>query len=137
MDLELAPSGSASPTTSEAAPGAEDSSWSADLANNPAADESAMTSPPATTSQAGTEDTNAVVSHSHADFLLTRIAAAFVALPPAVPYVGLVGLGTVVAFNTYQAGEVSALTRVFDVCAWTGASVVVIGGAFGLLPVVL
>ena len=39
LDLELTPNGSASPTTSEAAPDAEDSSWSADLTNNPAADD--------------------------------------------------------------------------------------------------
>ena len=62
------------------------------------------------------EDTNAVVSPAHTDFLLTRIGGAYTALPPAVPYMVLLGVSEVVAMNTYQEGEVSALTRVVDIC---------------------
>ena len=65
------------------------------------------------------EDTNAVVSPAHTDFLLTRIGGAFVALPPTVPYTALLGVALIVAFNSYQEGEVSALTRVFDPVSYT------------------
>ena len=78
------------------------------------------------------EDTNAVVSPSHTDFLLTRIGGSFAALPIAVPYVVLQGAVLVVAFNTYQEAEVSALTRVFDIGLPVGAAVVVGGSTISL-----
>ena len=107
-----------------AAPGAEDSSWSADLTlvyvDNPAADDK-----PAGDDFPGTEeDTNAVVSPSHVGFLLTRVGATLVALPPALPYVVLTQLGLIVTLNTYQKGEVSALSRTFDICVPAGAFLV-------------
>eukprot|EP01051_Picozoa_sp_SAG22_P002607 SAG22_NODE_118_length_19263_cov_16.155813_19_plen_146_part_00 len=100
---------------------------SADLTNNPAADGNSADDIPQTT-----EDTNAVVSPSHTDFLLTRVGAAFVALRPAVAYVGLSGLGTVVAFNTYQEEEVSALSRMLDVCMPVGGALCEVAAAIGL-----
>ena len=129
LDLELAPSGSASPATSEAAPGAEDSSWSADLSNNPAADDK-----PTGDDFSGTEeDTNAVVSPSHVGFLLTRVGATLVALPPALPYVVLVELVLIVTLNTYhQQGEVSTLSRTFDICGSCGALVALVAAPVGL-----
>ena len=54
---------------------------SADLTDNPAASDKP------TSSGETAEDTNAVVSPSHTDFLLTRIGGTFAALPIAVPYV--------------------------------------------------
>ena len=83
---------------------------STDFTDNPAASDKP------TSSGDTDEDTNAVVSPAHTDFLLTRIGGAYTALPITVPYVVLVGAVFIVAFNTYQEGEVSALTRVFDIC---------------------
>ena len=99
---------------------------SADLTDNPAASDKP------TSSGETAEDTNAVVCPAHTDFFLTRIGGAFVALPPTVPYVLLLGAALVVAFNTYQEGEVSALTRVTDISLPGGGAVVVGGSAIGL-----
>eukprot|EP01052_Picozoa_sp_SAG31_P020158 SAG31_NODE_1503_length_8079_cov_5.930827_7_plen_430_part_00 len=104
---------------------------SADLTDNPAASDKL-----ATPSGETDEDTNAVVSPAHTDFLLTRIGAAFVGLAPAVPYVVLSGAAVVVAFNTYQEGEVSALTRTVDICWPVAAFAITIGAAIGLRRVV-
>jgi hypothetical protein len=72
-------------------------------------------------------------------FLLTRVGATLVALPPALPYVVLAQLGTIISFNTYrQKGEVSALSRVprtFDICAPAGALLVVVAATVGLCRV--
>ena len=95
---------------------------SADFTDNPAASDKP------TSSGETDEDTNAVVSPAHTDFLLTRIGGAFAALPPTVPYVLLHGLVFIVAFNTYQEGEVSALTRVFDIANPVGMAVAQCGG---------
>eukprot|EP01050_Picozoa_sp_SAG11_P039403 SAG11_NODE_16564_length_544_cov_0.586517_1_plen_84_part_10 len=54
------------------------------------------------------------------------------ALPPAVAFVGLSGLGSVVAFNTYQEEEISALSRMLDVCMPVGSTLVSFGAAIGL-----
>eukprot|EP01052_Picozoa_sp_SAG31_P066733 SAG31_NODE_25524_length_459_cov_1.822222_1_plen_129_part_10 len=104
---------------------------SADLTDNPAASDK-----PTTPSGETDEDTDAVVSPAHTDFLLTRIAGAFVALPPVVPYVVLHGVANVVAFNTYQEGEVSALTRTFDICLPVGFFAITNGPAISLRRVV-
>ena len=98
---------------------------SADFTDNPAASDKP------TSSGEAKEDTNAVVSPSHTDFFLTRIGGAFAALPPTVPYVLLLGVVFVVAFNTYQ-GDISALTRVMDIFLPSGAAVVIDGSAIGL-----
>eukprot|EP01052_Picozoa_sp_SAG31_P054336 SAG31_NODE_14401_length_808_cov_2.994358_1_plen_144_part_10 len=103
---------------------------SADLTDNPAASDKP------TPSGETDEDTDAVVSPAHTDFLLTRIGGAFVALPPAVPYVVLSGAAFIVALNTYQEGEVSALTRTTDICAPVSLCTVTIGPAIGLRRVV-
>ena len=89
----------------------------ADATDNPVASDKP-------TSSETKEDTNAVVSPAHTDFLLTRIGGAYTALPITVPYLVLVGAVFIVAFNTYQEGEVPALTRVLDICAPTGSAVV-------------
>ena len=62
------------------------------------------------------EDTTAVVSPAHTDFLLTRLGGAYVALPITVPYVAVLGAAFLVALNTHHEGEVSALIRVVDIC---------------------
>ena len=56
------------------------------------------------------------MSPTHTDIFLTRVGDAFLALPVAMPYVGLVGALMTIAMNTYHEGEVSALTRMTDLC---------------------
>lgn len=73
------------------------------------------------------EDTNAVLSPTHNEFFLTRIAGAFLALPLAVPYVGMVNVATIIAFATYEEGEISPLARVFDICLPCSAFCVLFG----------
>eukprot|EP01045_Picozoa_sp_COSAG04_P012853 COSAG04_NODE_882_length_9663_cov_8.381639_8_plen_309_part_00 len=104
---------------------------SVDLTDNPAASDKPTPSGE-TDEDTNAEDTNAVVSPAHTDFLLTRIGGSFVALPPAVPYVVIQGAVTIVAVSTYHEGEVSALTRLFDICAPAGAAVIAGGAAIGL-----
>ena len=103
---------------------------SADFTDNPAASDKP------TSSGEAKEDTNAVVSPAHTDFFLTRIGGAFVALPPTVPYVVLFGVVFIVAFNTYHEGEISTLTRVFDIFTPVGGAVLVGPSAIGLRRVV-
>eukprot|EP01045_Picozoa_sp_COSAG04_P031612 COSAG04_NODE_5913_length_1457_cov_1.967599_1_plen_315_part_01 len=103
---------------------------SADLTDNPAASDKP------TPSGETEEDTNAVVSPAHTDFLLTRIGGALVALAPTVPYVVLSGAAIIVTFNAYQEGEVSALTRTLDICVPLAGCSLTIGPAIGLRRVV-
>ena len=48
-----------------------------------------------------------------------------------MPYAAVHGLVFIVAFNTYQEGEVSALTRVLDISAPAGMAAVTTGAAIG------
>ena len=114
---------------------------SADLtmASNPVADEEepaggGLPPPvaPAGLPEVEQEDTNAVVSPTHTDFFLTRIGGAFVALPIAVPYMGLVGALLLIAYSTYHEGEVSPLTRRWDVCIPVGTSIGLLGAFVSL-----
>eukprot|EP01048_Picozoa_sp_COSAG05_P024734 COSAG05_NODE_5959_length_1051_cov_1.194328_1_plen_320_part_01 len=115
---------------------------SADLtmASNPVADEEkpddglAVAAAPAALfkEEAEQEDTNAVVSPTHTDFVLTRVGGAFVALPPAVPWVGLVGVLHIIAMSTYHEGDLSPLSRMFDVCAPLGCFAAFLGSAVSL-----
>jgi hypothetical protein len=102
-----------------------------DLASNPVAEEHGKLDSDAFP-EVKWEDTNAVVSPTHKDFVLTRVAGAFVALPIGVPYVGLAGLLMILTSNTYHEGEVSALTRVADICGACGTLVVLLGTAVSL-----
>jgi hypothetical protein len=103
---------------------------SADLttASNPAADDGL----PPLAGFPEEEDTNAVVSPSHKDFLLTRIGSAFVAAPPGLPYVGLVGLALVITWFTYHEGDVSPLTWMTDICWSCGLLFSTVGPAVSL-----
>ena len=98
----------------------------ADLADNPVASDKP------TSSGEMAEDTDAVVSPAHTDLLLTRIGGAFAALPIAVPYVVLVGAAFIIALNTYHDGEISALTRVVDICSPCGLVITNTAAVVGL-----
>ena len=99
---------------------------SADLTDNPVASDKP------TASGEMAEDTDAVVSPAHTDLLLTRIGGAFAALPIAVPYVVLVGAAFIIALNTYHDGEISALSRVVDICLPSAGLIVNTGAVVGL-----
>lgn len=72
------------------------------------------------------EDTNAVVSPTHKDFLLTRIGGAFVALPFGLVYVGVAQLSFAISWNTYYEGDVSPLTQMTNIGASLGTSTVLL-----------
>ena len=78
------------------------------------------------------EDTNAVVSPTHQEFFLTRVAGAFLATPFGVPYVWLLTSLFMIVFNTWHEGEVSALTRMLDVCVSVGGMIFLVGSAISL-----
>lgn len=83
--------------------------------------------------EAKLEDSNAVMAPSHTpDFLLTRIGARFVALPPAVPYLILIGFGFVVTLNTYKEGELATLTRMYDIGISVGGAILTVGSGVSL-----
>ena len=73
------------------------------------------------------EDTNAVVSPTHSDFLLTSIAAKVQAIPFMWAFNAFVGVGLLVSFNTYSTEHKTWLKHVFDICQPVGAAVGLVG----------
>ena len=61
------------------------------------------------------QSTNAVVSPTPRDFLLTRVGCTFVTPAASVPIVQLVGLGAAVSIHTYREGNESTLRVTGDV----------------------
>ena len=94
---------------------------------NPVAD-----TPVGTPAKSFEEDTDAVVSPSHSDFLLTSIGAKVAAVPFMWAFNTFVGVGCIVAFNTYSDEPKTVLSHVFDVCASAGGAIIVVGSGIAL-----
>jgi hypothetical protein len=73
------------------------------------------------------EDTNAVVSPTHSDFLLTSIAAKVQAIPFMWAFNAFVGVGLLVSFNTYSDEHKTWLKHVFDICQPVGGVIGLVG----------
>jgi hypothetical protein len=78
------------------------------------------------------EDTNAVVSPAHSDFLLTSIGAKVAAIPFMWACNIFVGVGLLVSLNTYSDEPKTWLTHVFDTCQPVGGGIVLIGSGIAL-----
>ena len=65
------------------------------------------------------EDTNAVVSPTHSDFLLTKIGAKVAALPFVWAFFAVMGVGLAVSYSTQQQDK-SVLAHVNDICLPAG-----------------
>jgi hypothetical protein len=95
---------------------------------NPVAD-----TPVETPAKTFEEDTDAVVSRTHSDFLLTSIGAKVAAVPFMWAFNIFAGAGLIFAVNTYNMDDKkTALTQVSDICLSVGFVIAMLGTSFAL-----